>query len=67
MQQSFTAWGFTWNENFHLRWVPHELAPDLGRHRFEFSGRLMQILEVKERDLLRILVIEDQNWFVLEY
>jgi hypothetical protein len=41
---------FAWNENFHLRWVPRELTPDLRRHRLEICERLLPILEAREVD-----------------
>jgi hypothetical protein len=51
-------------KNFYLRWVPHELTPDLRRRQLEICGRLLPILETREFDSFRMLVTGDESWFV---
>jgi hypothetical protein len=58
---------FIWNKIFHLRWAPHELAPDLRGRGSEICERRLPILETRELDLSRMLVTRDESWFMLEY
>jgi hypothetical protein len=53
-------------ENFHLGWVPQKLTPDLSHRRLEICARLLPIL-TREPDPLRILVTEDESWYMLEH
>jgi hypothetical protein len=54
-------------KNFHLRWAPHELTPDLHGRRREICERLLPISEAREPDSFRILVAGDENWFTVEH
>jgi hypothetical protein len=57
---------FTWNEDFHLRWLPHQLTPDLCHREFELCGHRLAILEARKLDPLRMLATGEESWFVLE-
>jgi hypothetical protein len=46
-------------ENFHLRWVPHELTPNLHRRPSEIYGRLLPTLKQREPDSFQMFVIRD--------
>jgi hypothetical protein len=54
-------------KNFHFRWVPHQLTPDLRLRRREICGRPLLILEARELDSFRILVTGDESWLASEY
>jgi hypothetical protein len=66
IQTLFTIAEFPWNEKFHLRWVPHIMTPDRRRRRLEICGRLLPILEARELDSFRMLVLGDDREFALE-
>jgi histone-lysine N-methyltransferase SETMAR len=54
-------------KDFYLRWMPYELTSDLHCRRLEMRGRLLPMLEVRELDLFRMLVTEDESWLLSEY
>jgi hypothetical protein len=47
--------------NFHMRWVPRDLAADLHRCRLEICGRLLPILEASEPDSYRMLITGNES------
>jgi hypothetical protein len=53
--------------NFHLRWVPHQLTDDLQQVRVVKCGGLLRALEVMQRTPLRHIITGDWSWFHLEY
>jgi hypothetical protein len=53
-------------KSFHLPWVLRELTPSLRVQQFEICGQLLPILEARELDSFRMLVIIDETGFVLE-
>jgi hypothetical protein len=54
-------------KNFHLRWVPHELTPDLCRRRLEIYGRFPGILDAWEFDSFQMFITGDDSSIVSEY
>jgi hypothetical protein len=47
---------FAGNDNFHLRWVPHQLTDDLRQVRVAKCGGLLRPLEAAQRTLFRHIV-----------
>jgi hypothetical protein len=53
-------------QNFHLRWVPHQLTDRLPQVRVAKCGELLHALEVMQRNLFCQLITGDESWFYLQ-
>jgi hypothetical protein len=58
---------FAANENFHLRWVPHQLTDNLRQVRVAKCYEFLPTLEAVPRTHFRHIIAGDESWFYLEY